>query len=799
MNRLKLHRGPALQINFPPANPAAGLNIAGTLSDIILALLLYFGLGGLACSLFRLPILGVVPAVLGVLIIACAFVFCRTTQSRLLGVAMLITCIIILWILAAKYARAGLSLTLNSLSTAADIEFLRINAQYTVDVAPALYLACGTLFLTPFAVLLSLGCVFVVRKTLGWAGLILLVPLTAVGLFEAVYHTGLWSALLFCGTALLLCRSLAAGPDTRDIGGALLSAGAVLLAACLVGAGLLSVVPGGIPDKTAHLLNKNQRGILRDIHRLRYETNTVPTLPEGDFSMIAPPDISFETVLALTMEQPNSIYLRGYIGEVFTDFGWEPIDKKVMNGYTSLFYQLHKNHFYPQTQLADLALLLDGELSAGEPLTLTVKNTAACRGYIYAPYELLSADGALLPEDKLLESRLISDGLFGTTDYQLTVLPNQVKRYKALEELLWQQSDNPSDALRLYIEQEAKYRSFVYEQYTAISPEDSVLLTSYIGDPGIAGQTHVGYKDAKNNILSILERHLEYSDDNAAFDGSDSYIRHVMRQNQSASTVGYASVAVMMMRHYGIPARYVEGYLITPDDADELGEEHDINILDHNAHAWVEYYHDGLGWIPFEVDPNYLGVMEGITDPPSYGQSNQGGAQEEPEPPLERDRDRHHDEDEDKGFLDRLLDLLRLLLPFLLVLLLLAALIGGWLYYRFKRLEKRHRACSQADNNAAVCSMMDYILALLGAVDISEPTHSPVRLLPDVTERLGGEIGKAYGPAADVFLKAAFSTHMVHQSEREAVAALLEQIIAWLEQTQPRKRRFALRYLKCLY
>lgn len=302
---MKLHRSPVLQLTFAPEKAVSGLDLTETLSDIVLALLLYFGLGGLACSLFRLPVLGVVPAVLGVLIITCAFVFCRTPQSRLLGVAMLITCIIILWIIAAKYARAGLSLTLNSLSTAADIEFLRINAQYTIDVAPALYLACGTLFLTPFAVLLALACVFVVRKALGWVGLVLLVPLTAVGLFEAVHHTGLWSALLFVGTALLLCRCLAAEPNTRDIGSAMLSAGAVLLAACLLGAGILLAAPGDIPAKTAYLLQKNQRNILRDIHRMRYETNTVSVLPEGDFAAIAEPEFSFETALKLTMESPT--------------------------------------------------------------------------------------------------------------------------------------------------------------------------------------------------------------------------------------------------------------------------------------------------------------------------------------------------------------------------------------------------------------------------------------------------------------------------------------------------------------
>ena len=28
------------------------------------------------------------------------------------------------------------------------------------------------------------------------------------------------------------------------------------------------------------------------------------------------------------------------------------------------------------------------------------------------------------------------------------------------------------------------------------------------------------------------------------------------------------------------------------------------------AHAWVEYYQDGLGWLPLEVTPPYFSAME---------------------------------------------------------------------------------------------------------------------------------------------------------------------------------------------
>ncbi|MFR9255026.1 MAG: transglutaminase-like domain-containing protein [Merdibacter sp.] len=58
----------------------------------------------------------------------------------------------------------------------------------------------------------------------------------------------------------------------------------------------------------------------------------------------------------------------------------------------------------------------------------------------------------------------------------------------------------------------------------------------------------------------------------------------------------YATAATLMMRYYGYPARYVEGYRITAGD---FTDDH-AYVRDHHAHAWVEVYDEVLGWIPLE-------------------------------------------------------------------------------------------------------------------------------------------------------------------------------------------------------
>lgn len=137
----------------------------------------------------------------------------------------------------------------------------------------------------------------------------------------------------------------------------------------------------------------------------------------------------------------------------------------------------------------------------------------------------------------------------------------------------------------------------------------------------------------------------------------------------------FASAAVLMFRYYGIPARYVEGYLITPEDAKAMTAGEAYAVDDTHAHAWAEYYQDGVGWLPFEVTPSYLNVMgqaeqfqdisgvDGSSAPDE--QQNEEQAEEEPE---------EQEEDTSIDWL-RVLTVLLIIGIILLILTLLAFLI----------------------------------------------------------------------------------------------------------------------------
>ena len=61
---------------------------------------------------------------------------------------------------------------------------------------------------------------------------------------------------------------------------------------------------------------------------------------------------------------------------------------------------------------------------------------------------------------------------------------------------------------------------------------------------------------------------------------------------------------MLAYRAAGIPARYVEGYVLTEKQAEET-DGNRVLLSTKNAHAWAEVYVDGLGFRAVEVTPGF--------------------------------------------------------------------------------------------------------------------------------------------------------------------------------------------------
>lgn len=87
----------------------------------------------------------------------------------------------------------------------------------------------------------------------------------------------------------------------------------------------------------------------------------------------------------------------------------------------------------------------------------------------------------------------------------------------------------------------------------------------------------------------------------------------------------FASAMTVLARCAGLPARYVEGYMLPPDPVKDDNSTYVVSNM--QAHAWVEIYLEGYGWLPFEpTSPfrsdfyavDYSNVSYGESYDPSY-------------------------------------------------------------------------------------------------------------------------------------------------------------------------------------
>ena len=128
----------------------------------------------------------------------------------------------------------------------------------------------------------------------------------------------------------------------------------------------------------------------------------------------------------------------------------------------------------------------------------------------------------------------------------------------------------------------------------------------------------------------------------------------------------FATLATLMFREAGVPARYMEGYYLSPKEMAEYAdtEEIELEVYDNAAHAWTEIYEDGVGWVPVEVTPGYFSLKEEET--PQLTESVQRISKRTPKPfydsvPLPEENSQTPENVEQKGTIELFDELYRLL------------------------------------------------------------------------------------------------------------------------------------------
>jgi hypothetical protein len=104
------------------------------------------------------------------------------------------------------------------------------------------------------------------------------------------------------------------------------------------------------------------------------------------------------------------------------------------------------------------------------------------------------------------------------------------------------------------------------------------------------------------NTVNWLQRNFTYSLDMGEWNTADPLAEFLFEKKKGYCEY-FASAAALLLRLQGIPARYVKGFRVGAHNLVEgrLGVEDHYLVRDSDAHAWVEAYVRGEGWV--EADP----------------------------------------------------------------------------------------------------------------------------------------------------------------------------------------------------
>ncbi|MCL2362321.1 MAG: transglutaminase-like domain-containing protein [Defluviitaleaceae bacterium] len=93
------------------------------------------------------------------------------------------------------------------------------------------------------------------------------------------------------------------------------------------------------------------------------------------------------------------------------------------------------------------------------------------------------------------------------------------------------------------------------------------------------------------------------------------FVDHFLFVGQEGYCVYYATAMAVMSRIAGVPSRYVEGFLLPPAE----GDQSIFVVTNMMAHAWVEVYLEGFGWLIVEATAPYAFFMDPTVPPPVGG------------------------------------------------------------------------------------------------------------------------------------------------------------------------------------
>lgn len=500
---------------------------------------------------------------------------------------------------------------------------------------------------------------------------------------------------------------------------------------------------------------------------------------------------SGKTQLSVTLSQDyeQPFYLRAYTGSHYTSRGWE-------NGTTDWSGQYESTLENQWSFLSEFEHVSYGSYGTA---IIDVVNQGAADNYQYVPY--------FVSAFSLSDVELVSDQYIRGTD-----------RFSGKTALL--RSSVPYDGEHFfYAMSQADYPDNLFFGYESLFKVDYDYLTWVydvdleLPESGFEGWTarmqeilarsggSISYSQALREVRMILKDYT-YSQNAPAVPRGQDPIQFFLDESKEGYCVYFASAAVILFRSLGIPARYVEGYVV-----DGLRANEPTAVLDTQAHAWVELFREDIGWIPVEVTVGFYEeeLLEADTDseemPIAVTLEETTAAPEMETSPQETESspaqtetsdgeseslletsdtsvmqgDKQESGEQTKQKASFSFDFLHKLIRLLLIAAVVCALVKGSVrliqaHLRRVRILRKQKLNQENQTQRALELFLQIKrLCRYAGVKVDEETQNIQELIPFIRQ-------EEYADVVDCILKAGFSKHGVSKMEADRVAKLYGEV-----------------------
>ncbi len=146
------------------------------------------------------------------------------------------------------------------------------------------------------------------------------------------------------------------------------------------------------------------------------------------------------------------------------------------------------------------------------------------------------------------------------------------------------------------------YMERIQTEYTGIPENNNTSLKQLC-----AANPLENVKEITAFIVSTIQNRAEYTDQTGIVPFDKDVIDYFLFDSGKGDSVYYASAATLMYRMYGIPARYVSGFIVRPDDFQKKDGGYTASVSDRQAYSWTEIFFKNYGWVPIDVCPDSEG------------------------------------------------------------------------------------------------------------------------------------------------------------------------------------------------